>query len=32
LLIAAFCIEHDYLLLHNDRDYDAFAAERGLRL
>lgn len=32
VLIAAFCIEHDYLLLHNDRDFDAFAAHRGLRV
>ena len=32
VLIAAFCIEHDYLLLHNDRDFDAFAEHRGLRV
>jgi predicted nucleic acid-binding protein len=32
VLIAAFCIEHDYLLLHSDRDYDAIAAHRGLRV
>jgi predicted nucleic acid-binding protein len=32
VLIAAFCIENDYLLLHNDRDYDAIAAHRGLRV
>jgi predicted nucleic acid-binding protein len=32
VLIASHCIEHDYILLHNDRDYDAFAAHRGLRL
>lgn len=31
-LIAAFCIEKDYLLLHNDRDYHALAAHRGLRV
>lgn len=31
-LVAAFCIEQDYLLLHGDRDYDAFAAHRGLRV
>ncbi len=30
-LIAAFCIENDYALLHNDRDFDAFEARRGLR-
>jgi predicted nucleic acid-binding protein len=32
VLIAAFCIDRDYLLLHNDRDYDAFAQHRGLRV
>jgi predicted nucleic acid-binding protein len=32
VMVAAFCIEHDYLLLHNDRDYDALAAHRGLRV
>ena len=32
VLIAAFCIENDYLLLHSDRDYDALAAHRGLRV
>jgi predicted nucleic acid-binding protein len=32
VLIAAFCIECDYLLLHNDYDYDAFAMHRGLRV
>jgi predicted nucleic acid-binding protein len=32
VLIAAFCIANDYLLLHNDRDFDAFAAHRGLRV
>ena len=31
-MIAAFCIENDYLLLHGDRDYDGFAAHRGLRV
>ena len=31
-LIAAFCIENDYLLLHSDSDYDGFAAHRGLRV
>lgn len=31
-MIAAFCIEQDYLLLHSDRDYDAIAVHRGLRL
>jgi predicted nucleic acid-binding protein len=32
VLIAAFCIERDYQLLHNDRDYDAFVTHRGLRV
>lgn len=32
VLIAAFCIENDYLLLHNDRDFDTFATDRGLRV
>ncbi|CAM5780424.1 PIN domain nuclease [Ottowia pentelensis] len=32
VMIAAFCIDRDYLLLHGDRDYDAMAAHRGLRV
>ena len=32
VLIATFCIENDYMLLHQDRDYDAFGAHRGLRV
>ena len=32
VMVAAFCIEKDYLLLHSDRDYDALAAHRGLRV
>ncbi|QXL84377.1 PIN domain nuclease [Comamonas sp. NLF-1-9] len=32
VMVAAFCIERDYLLLHRDRDYDGFAAHRGLRI
>jgi predicted nucleic acid-binding protein len=32
VMVAAFCIERDYLLLHSDRDYDAIAAHRGLRV
>lgn len=32
VLIAAFCIDRDYALLHRDRDFDAFEAERGLRV
>ena len=31
VLVAAFCIERDYALLHRDRDFDAFARLRGLR-
>ena len=29
---AAFCIERDYALLHDDRDFDAFETHRGLRV
>lgn len=32
VLIAAFCIDKDYALLHADRDFDAFERERGLRV
>jgi predicted nucleic acid-binding protein len=31
VLIATFCIERGYTLLHGDRDFDAFEAHRGLR-
>ena len=31
VLVATFCIENDYLLLHRDRDLDAFETHRGLR-
>jgi predicted nucleic acid-binding protein len=31
VLIAAFCIENGYALLHRDRDFDAFERHRGLR-
>lgn len=31
VLVAAFCIEHDYALLHRDRDFHAFEELRGLR-
>ena len=31
VLVAAFCIEHDYALLYRDRDFDAFEELRGLR-
>jgi predicted nucleic acid-binding protein len=30
VLIATFCIERGYSLLHNDRDFDAFAELRGM--
>ena len=32
VLIAAFCIENGYGLLHRDRDFDAFEQHRGLRV
>lgn len=32
VLVATFCIERDYLLLHADADFDAFEAHRGLRV
>lgn len=32
VLVASFCIERDYALLHADRDFDAFEAHRGLRV
>jgi predicted nucleic acid-binding protein len=31
VLIAAFCIDNGYSLLHRDRDFDAFEQVRGLR-
>jgi len=31
VLIAAFCIDRGYALLHRDRDFDAFEQLRGLR-
>jgi predicted nucleic acid-binding protein len=31
VLVASFCIRHDYLLLHRDRDFQAFEERRGLR-
>ena len=31
VLIAAYCIEQDYALLHGDRDFDTFELHRGLR-
>lgn len=32
VLIATFCIERDYALLHNDRDFEPFEQWRGLRV
>jgi predicted nucleic acid-binding protein len=32
VLVAAFCIERDYALLHRDRDFDGFEDLRGLRV
>ena len=31
VLVASFCIENDYALLHRDRDFTAFEIHRGLR-
>ncbi|MDE2628858.1 MAG: PIN domain nuclease [Burkholderiales bacterium] len=31
VLVATFCIERDYALLHRDKDFDAFESLRGLR-
>ncbi len=31
VVVAAFCIERDYALLHRDRDFVAFEQWRGLR-
>ena len=31
VLVAAYCIEHGYTLLHRDRDFHAFEELRGLR-
>lgn len=31
VLVASFCIENDYALLHRDRDFHAFEQFRGLR-
>jgi predicted nucleic acid-binding protein len=31
-LIATFCIENDFALLHRDRDFDAFETHLGLRV
>jgi predicted nucleic acid-binding protein len=31
VMLATFCIEHDYALLHNDRDFVPFESLRGLK-
>ena len=31
VMVAAFCIDNDYALLHSDRDFEAFEVHRGLR-
>jgi predicted nucleic acid-binding protein len=31
-IIATFCIEENHVLLHNDRDFDAFEQQLGLRV
>jgi predicted nucleic acid-binding protein len=31
VLVATFCIDNDYALLHRDRDFEAFEQLRGLR-
>jgi predicted nucleic acid-binding protein len=31
-LIATFCIEEQHVLLHNDRDFDAFETHLGLKV
>jgi predicted nucleic acid-binding protein len=32
VLLASYCIENGYALLHNDRDFDALETHRGLRV
>ncbi len=32
VMLAAYCIEHDHALLHNDRDFDALESLRGLKV
>jgi len=32
VLLASFCIENGYALLHSDRDFDALETQRGLRV
>lgn len=32
VLLASFCIEHDHVLLHADRDFDGLESLRGLKV
>ncbi len=32
LIIGAFCVAHDHVLLHDDRDFDPMAEHLGLRI
>ncbi len=32
LIIGAFCVAHDHVLLHDDRDFDPIAEHLGLRI
>jgi predicted nucleic acid-binding protein len=32
VIIATFCVEHDFELIHNDRDFDEMEAVLGLRV
>lgn len=32
VLVASFCIERNYALLHRDRDFEGFEQHRGLRV
>jgi predicted nucleic acid-binding protein len=32
VMLAAYCIEHDHALLHNDRDFDALESLQGLKV
>ena len=32
VLLASYCIEHDYALLHSDRDFDVLESLRGLKV
>jgi predicted nucleic acid-binding protein len=32
MIISTFCIEHHYLILHDDNDFDIIAKHLGLRV